>query len=64
MKYKEAMASKDKEYWIEAVMDDFKRYTKRKVYEPVKLEYVPKGTKLVTTTWAMKRSQMECTEQD
>ena len=36
-------------------MGEFQRYTKRNVYKPVKLEDVPKGAKLLTTTWAMKK---------
>ena len=45
----------DKAEWAKAVLDELKRYRKRKVYKAVKLSDVPKGAKLLTTTWAMKK---------
>ena len=54
MKYKEAMKTKDKEKWTQAVQEELQRFKKHDVFDVVKLEDVPPGVKMLTTTWAMK----------
>jgi len=53
MKYKKAMRSPDKEEWDKAV--DGKNMQKYGVWTPVALQDLPPGTKILTTTWAMKK---------
>ena len=55
MKYNEAMAGPDREGWIKAVEDEHNRMLHHKVWTPVKRSDVPRGTKIITTTWAMKK---------
>ena len=55
MKFKEAMARKDADKWQEAVDEEHEHMMKHKVWEPVPVENVPKGSKILTSTWAMKK---------
>src|SRR5687767_15823172 len=55
VKFKDAMASKDKEGWMKAVTTEHDKFTKYKVWEPVNREDVPKDAKVLTTTWAIKK---------
>ena len=55
VKFNEAMKSNDKEGWKEAVNTKHDKFTKYKVWEPVNQDDVPKGAKILTTTWAMKK---------
>jgi hypothetical protein len=55
MKYKEAMAGKDKQQWETAVKEEFDRMEGHKVFELVRPEDVPAGAKILTSTWAMKK---------
>ena len=45
----------DFEGWIKAVKEEHDRMEKHKVLTPVKLSKVPKGTKILTSTWEMKK---------
>jgi len=49
MKYKEAMNTPDKIKWEGAVMKVYG------VWTPVRLQDLPEGTKVLTSTWAMKK---------
>jgi hypothetical protein len=55
MKYKEAMKTKDRDSWMKAIDEEYSKFKKYKVFRPVKIEDVPKGSKFLTTTWAMKK---------
>ena len=55
MKYKAAMKCDDKPLWEEAVDEEYRKFKKYEVFEPIKKEDVPKDAKFVSTTWAMKR---------
>ena len=55
MKFKEAMASKDKEKWKGAVDKEHDNMTTYGVWTPVKLSDLPEGTKILSSTWAMKK---------
>ena len=55
MKYKEAMASKDRASWIEAMEVEHQKMMKMKVWKRIKKDLVPKGAKILSTTWAMKK---------
>jgi hypothetical protein len=55
MKYDEAMRGGDKRQWTQAVKEEFDRMNKHGVFEVVKASVVPKGAKVLTSTWAMKK---------
>jgi hypothetical protein len=55
MKFKEAMATKDKAKWLVAVKEEFDRMQDHKVFKLVAEQDVPKGAKILTSTWAMKK---------
>ena len=57
LNYKKAMASPDKEKWLEFIKEEFDRMTKYKVFRPVSKNRVPPKAKVV------RRNQMELTEQ-
>eukprot|EP00733_Pompholyxophrys_punicea_P000165 Pompholyxophrys_punicea_v1_NODE_28_length_5163_cov_5.731206.p2 type:complete len:441 gc:universal NODE_28_length_5163_cov_5.731206:1806-3128(+) len=53
--YKQAMRSKDKAKWLEAIEKEFKSIGERKVWTPVKLDAVPAGMKPFGTKWVFKK---------
>ena len=53
MKYHEAMNA-DNVGWTKAVEEEHERMIKNNVWTPVKLQDLPKDTKVLTTTWACK----------
>lgn len=55
MKYKEAMAGPDKAMWEKAVEEEYERMVKLNVFEAIPESEVPEGTKILTSTWAMKK---------
>jgi hypothetical protein len=55
VKYHEAFDGPDVELWKEEVAKEHKRMINSGVFEPVKMSEVPKGVKLIDTTWAMKK---------
>ena len=55
MTYGEAMLSKDKEKWLQAIGEEYQRMVSKQVWEPVRREKVPGSAKILTTTWAMKK---------
>ena len=54
MKYAEAMQS-DRVGWTKAVEEEYQRMVSNKVWVPVNIVDVPKGAKVLTSTWAMKK---------
>ena len=48
--FKKAMASPDKEKWLEAIKEEFDRMTKYKQFRPVSKNKVPPKAKVVTST--------------
>ena len=59
MNYKQAMESKDAEGWKEEVENEHNRMLKHEVRKPVELNDVPKGAKVIDSTWAMKKRATE-----
>jgi len=55
MKYNAAMQTKDKVKWEQAVEKEHERMVDNDVWEPVKKSEIPSGTKVLTSTWAMKK---------
>ena len=55
MKYKEVMKTPEKKEWTAAFLEEHERVVKHGAFKPVKLKDVPKGEKMLTTTWAMKK---------
>ena len=55
MKYPEAMAGEDREKWKEAVEQEHDKMARMKVWRPVKLKNFPKGSKILSSTWSMKK---------
>ena len=58
MKFEEAMQTEDKKKWEVAVEEEYNRMLKHGVFKPVAINNLPLGTKPITSTWAMKKSQM------
>ena len=54
MNYKEAMKSKRAAEWTDEVSNEKDRFDKYKAVSPVKRNKLPAGTKILTSTWAMK----------
>ena len=54
MKYHEAINGPDGKLWKAEVVKEHKSMVDSGVFEPMKLSKVPKGVKLIDTTWAMK----------
>ena len=55
MKYEEAMRGPDAKDWDKAVIGEHNRMTKHEVFEVKDKATLPKGTKVLTSTWAMKK---------
>jgi hypothetical protein len=55
MKYHEAINGPNGELWKEEVAKEHKKMIYSGVFEPVKMSKVPKGVKLIDTTWAMNK---------
>jgi hypothetical protein len=55
MKYNEAMATNDRKKWEIAVKEEKKRMDDSGVFQPIPRDKVPKGAKILTSTWAMKK---------
>ena len=55
MKYNQAMQSKDVEEWMKEVENEHKCMIEHRVWTPVKKYDIPKGTKLLDSTWALKK---------
>ena len=55
MKYKEVMATKDRDQWIKAVDKEHDRFTNMKIGEAIERKNVPEAAKVLTSTWTMKK---------
>ena len=55
MKYKDAMKTEEASEWQEAVDEEYKRMEKNKVFKAVPIEEVPEDSKILTSTWSMKK---------
>jgi hypothetical protein len=55
MKYDEAMAGPDKDKWKQVVKEEHEHMIKTNVFKVVTYKDVPKGSKILTSTWAMKK---------
>ena len=55
MKYKEAMKTKGRDKWANAVEEEHRRMLKNKVWKQVRREEVLKDATIITSTWAMKK---------
>ena len=57
MKYKEAINGPDGNAWEKEIENEHDRMVKNNAWEPVKNSLLPKGTKVIDSTWAcMKKS--------
>jgi hypothetical protein len=55
MTYDAAMASKERNLWERAVDEEHQNLKDYNVFEVVKRDKMPKGSKVLSTTWVMKR---------
>jgi hypothetical protein len=55
MKYDEAMAGPDKDKWKQAVKEEHEQMINSNVFEVVPHKDIPEGSKILTSTWAMKK---------
>ena len=55
MKYNEAMKTTDAPKWEKAVEEEYERMVKHNVFKAVPAAEVPKGAKILSSTWAMKK---------
>jgi hypothetical protein len=55
MKFKKAMETEDKIHWEAAVEEEYERFQKSGALKTVPIADVPRGAKVVSTTWAMKK---------
>jgi hypothetical protein len=55
MNYKEAMESDDKEKWLVDMKEEHERMVKNKVWKAIPPSEVPKGKKIILSTWANKK---------
>ena len=55
MKYNEAMASPDREKWLEAVKEEYHKMIRYNVFKFVPEDAVPDNATILTSTWAMKK---------
>jgi hypothetical protein len=58
MKHHEAFNGSDGKAWKEEVRKEHQRMINNGVFEPVKISELPKGIKLIDTTWAMKKKSL------
>jgi hypothetical protein len=56
MKYNKAINRPNGKAWKEEVRKELQRMIDNGVIEPVKISELPKGIKLIDTTWAMKKN--------
>ncbi len=59
MKYHEAINGPSGKVWKEEVRKEHQRMIKNGVFEPVKINELPKGIKLIDITWAMEKKSSE-----
>jgi hypothetical protein len=64
LKFKQAMQSENKAQWMEAVEEEHKKMTDYGVWEAVPMETLPRNSKILTSTWAMKKKANGFFKQD
>jgi hypothetical protein len=55
MKYKEAITGPDGEAWAKEIKNEHEQMVKNKAWEPVKKNSLPRGTKIIDSTWTCKK---------
>jgi hypothetical protein len=55
MKYKKAINGPDRKAWEKEIENEHEHMVKNNVWEPVKKNLLPKGTKFIDSTWACKK---------
>ena len=55
MKYKQAMATADREEWQKAVDEEHKKMASNNVFKVTEKKDLPDGAKVLSSTWAMKK---------
>jgi hypothetical protein len=55
MKYEEAINRPDGKAWEKEIENEHDRMVKNDVWEPVKKSLLPKGTKVIDSTWVCKK---------
>lgn len=55
MNYRQAMKSPDREAWKVEIKNEYDQFQKYKVFKVIPRPEVPKGTKILSSTWAMKK---------
>ena len=55
MKFDQAMATEEADQWQDAVDDEHQRMVKNKVFEARPKSEVPEGSKILSSTWSMKK---------
>jgi hypothetical protein len=55
MKYKEAINRPEGKAWEKEIENEHDRLIKNDAWEPVKKSLLPKGTKVIDSTWACKK---------
>jgi hypothetical protein len=55
IKFDEAMASPEQSLWAKAVEEEFENMKGHEVFEPVKKDDIPAGSKVLSSTWVMKK---------
>jgi hypothetical protein len=55
IKFDEAMASPEQSLWARAVEEEFENMKEHEVFDPVKKVDIPAGSKVLSTTWVMKK---------
>jgi hypothetical protein len=55
LKFDEAMTKTDKPNWNKAVLEEHDRFTDNTAFQAVNKDEIPKDTKIITSTWAMKK---------
>jgi hypothetical protein len=57
MKYKEAINGPDGKAWEKEIENEHERMVKNNAWEPVKKSLLPKGAKVIDSTWACKKKK-------
>jgi hypothetical protein len=55
LKYKEAIIGSNQEHWKNTFYEEHEQMIEKKVWKPIKLKYLPADSKLLSTTWEMKK---------
>ena len=64
LKFDEAVNGPDKKNWYKAIEEEYERFVRNDYFEEVPMNEVKPGTKIITSTWAMKKKIQTGTGQD